>query len=155
MLANIQTCLRRIPDHMSAVTEARVVDYMTAPVLTIAPAARLPDIERLFELHDFNGFPIVESGMFLGMVTKFDVLKVFVFPPRGTVPAYEELARRTAERIMTRNVITFTPETPLSRVLQTLVDFRVKSFPVLDGHDLVGIIARRDVVRALHERGGN
>lgn len=155
MLANIQTCLRGIPDQMYAVTEARVVDYMTIPVLTIAPEARLPEIERQFELHDFNGFPIVESGMLLGMVTKFDVLKVFVFPPRGAAPPYEELVRRTAEQIMTRNVITFAPETPLSRALQTLVDFRVRSFPVLDGHDLVGIIARQDVVRALHERGGN
>ena len=52
---------------------------------------------------------------------------------------------------MTRDVITFTPEAPLTRVLQTLVDFRVKSFPVVNGRRVVGIIAREDVVRALHD----
>ena len=58
------------------------------------------------------------------------------------------------KEVMTRNVITFTPDTPLTRVLQTLVDFRVKSFPVLDGGRLAGIIAREDLVRALHDHCG-
>lgn len=131
---------------------ARVADNMTAAVLTLDPDTPLREIERQFGLHDFNGFPVVDRGMFVGMLTKFDVLKVFAFTPRSVVPPYEELSRQTATQIMTRNVITFRPETPLTRVLQTLVDFRVKSFPILDGQQLVGIIAREDIVRALHKR---
>lgn len=143
-----------VAKRMHGIVETRVADYMTSEVLTIAPQTLLPEIERQFGLHDFNGFPVLEFGLLVGMVTKFDVLKIFV-TPRRVVPPYEELSQCSAEQIMTRNVITFTPETPLTRVLQTLVDYRVKSFPVLDGRHLVGIVAREDVKRALHERWGN
>jgi CBS domain-containing protein len=139
---------------MHGFLEAHVGDYMTHDVRTVAPQTPLSEIERQFGLHDFNGFPVVDAGRLVGMLTKFDVLKVFMFTPRTVVPAYDEISRRTAEQIMTRNVITFSTETPLPRVLQTLVDFRVKSFPVVDGDELVGIIAREDIVRALHEHCG-
>jgi len=140
---------------MQGFLRACVADYMTSNVVTLPPETPLHEIERQFTLTDFNGFPVVEQDQLAGMVTKFDVLKVFVFTPRAVIPPYEELSRRTAAQIMTRNVITFAPEAPLTRVLQTLVDFRVKSFPVLDGPRLAGIIARQDVVRALHELGAH
>lgn len=132
--------------------ECRVADYMTPAVVTVLPDTPIYELERRFVLHDFNGFPVVQpDGTLLGVVTKFDVLKAFIFTPETVVPQYEELSRRTAVEIMTRDVITFAPETPLTRVLQTLVDARVKSFPVLDSGKLIGIIAREDVVRALRD----
>ena len=132
--------------------EARVADYMSSPVVAVGPDTPLRDLEAEFAAHDFNGFPVLdEGGGLAGFVTKFDVLKVFVFTTRSVVPAYEELAQRTAREIMTHDVIVFRPDTPVSRVLQTLVDFRVKSFPVVENGRVVGIIAREDILRALHE----
>ena len=130
--------------------EWRVADYMTRVVVTVAPDTPVRDLERQFVQHDFNGFPALQSGTLVGMVTKYDILKAFIFTPQTVVPCYEELSRRTAAEIMTREVITFSPEAPLTRVLQTLVDSRVKSFPVIESGRLVGIIAREDIVRALH-----
>jgi len=124
---------------------------MTQPVMSVSPETPLSELESRFNQHDFNGFPVLDGEVLVGVVTKFDVLKLFVFTTRTVVPPYEDLSRRTAREIMTRDVITFAPEAPLTRVLQTLVDFRVKSFPVVDGSRLVGVIAREDVVRALHE----
>lgn len=131
--------------------ESRVADYMTRSVLTVAPETSVRELERLFVEHDFNGFPVVAGGALAGMVTKFDVLRVFIFTPEAVVPHYEELSRRTAGEIMTRDVVTFAPDTPLTRVLQTLVDVRVKSFPVVENGQLLGIVAREDVVRALRD----
>jgi CBS domain-containing protein len=131
--------------------EARVADYMTREVVSVPPDTPLREIERLFAHHDFNGLPVLEGGVLVGVVTKFDLLKVFVFTGRTLVPAYEQLVRLTAGQIMVRDVITFAPDAPLTRVLQTIVDFRVKSFPVVDGGCLVGIIAREDLVRALRD----
>ena len=128
---------------------ARVADYMTREVVGIAPATPLREIETLFGRHDFNGLPVLEGETLVGMVTKFDVLKVFVFTGQTIVPPHDKLARLTAGQIMTRDVITFAPDAALTRVLQTLVDFRVKSFPVVAGARVVGMIAREDLVRAL------
>ena len=133
--------------------ELRVRDYMTRQVMTLAPATPLRDIEQEFATHDFNGFPVVEDGKLVGVVTKFDVLKAFVFTKASVVPRYRELGARAARDVMTRDVITFSPDVPLTRVLQTLVDFRVKSFPAVEGHRVVGIISRTDVLRAVHDAG--
>ena len=131
--------------------EAHVADYMTTPAVTVTLDTRLDVLEDRFTTYDFNGLPVVDGGALVGMVTKFDLLKAFVFTPQTVVPQYEELVALTAERIMTREVVSFAASAPLTRVLQALVDFRVKSFPVLDGRRVVGIIAREDVVRALHD----
>jgi CBS domain-containing protein len=135
--------------------EFRVSDYMTRAVLTVSSGTPVHELERRFAQHDFNGFPVVDDGVLVGVVTKFDVLKAFVFTPQSVVPRYEELSQRPAAEIMSREVLTFPPEAPLTRVLQTLVDWRVKSFPVVDGDRLVGIIAREDVVRALRDASGH
>jgi len=50
---------------------------------------------------------------------------------------------------MTCEPITVANETPLTSVMQKFVATRVKSCPVLRGGEVVGIIAREDVVRAL------
>ena len=131
--------------------EYRVADYMVRDVVTVSPHTPVRELERRFVQHDFNGFPVVDAGVLVGVVTKFDILKAFVFTPQSVVPRYEELSERTAAEVMTREIITFSPEAPLTRVLQTLIDSRVKSFPVIDNGQLVGIIAREDVVRALRD----
>jgi len=138
---------------MYAFLEAHVADYMTRAVVTVSPETTLRDLERLFTEHDFNSFPVVRGQVMIGAVTKFDILKQFVFTTRHVIPLYEEISRRAAGEIMTRDVLTFASDRPLTKVLQTLVDFRVKSFPVVDAGRLVGIIAREDVVRALRDAG--
>lgn len=51
---------------------------------------------------------------------------------------------------MTGDVVTVDAETKLQRVLELLVKHRVKSLPVVDRrNNLVGIIAREDVMRAM------
>jgi CBS domain-containing protein len=134
--------------------EARVADYMTRAVVTVTPDTPLRDLEQRFAEHDFNGFPVLDADGLSGVVTKFDILKVFAFTPDTVLPRYDELSRLTAGQIMTRSLITFSPEAPLTRVLQTLVEYRVKSFPVVEAGRLVGVIAREDVVRALRAACG-
>ncbi len=124
-------------------------DVMTKLVLTVSRHVTLRELEHLFETHDFNGFPVVEGHRLLGIVTKFDFLKNFVFTPSTVFPHYDDLMKRTVEEIMTRNVCTVHPTTPLTRVLQMMVETRDKSFPVVDDKNrLVGIISRGDIVRA-------
>jgi CBS domain-containing protein len=66
------------------------------------------------------------------------------------VPAYDDLLSRTVADVMTPEFICVDPATKLTRVLQLMVDHRMKSIPVLNSEQrLVGIIAREDIMRAL------
>jgi CBS domain-containing protein len=123
---------------------------MTAPVLTVSRHGTLRELEQLFEAHDFNGFPVIEDHHLIGIVTKFDFLRNFVFTPSTVFPHYDELMKRTVAEIMVTDVCTVHPTTPLTRVLQMMVETRDKSFPVVDEKNrLIGIISRGDIVRAL------
>jgi CBS domain-containing protein len=125
-------------------------DVMTKLALTVSRQLSLRELEHLFEAYDFNGFPVVEDHHLIGIVTKFDFLKNFVFTPSTFFPHYDDLMKRTVEEIMIKKVCTVHSSTPLTRVLQLMVDTRDKSFPVVDEKNrLVGIISRGDIVRAL------
>lgn len=130
--------------------EYHVADVMTPKPFVIGPRTRLADAETIFEEHDFNALPVVEHGdQLIGMLTKLDLLKAFAFTPSSVIPAYHQIMCEPAERMMTRMPLTVEPDTPLTRVLHTMIATRHKSLPVVEGNRLVGIIAREDVLRAL------
>jgi len=132
--------------------ESTVEKYMTRAVTTVTRQTTMRELEALFEKHDFNSFPVVEKEKMLGIVTKFDFLRAFAFTTGQMVPQYDELMRRSVAEMMTEAVVHVEPEEPLTRVLQLMVSLKTRSFPVIGpGHQLVGMISREDVIRALRE----
>ena len=127
-----------------------VADYMTRNVRTVTRELSVGELNEMFERDDFNTYPVEEDTQIIGLVTKFDVLKCFAFTPSQMVPHYDDLMNRTVADIMTSAYIYVAADTRLTRVLQLMVEHRIRSIPVMDNeHRLVGIIARRDVLRAL------
>ena len=131
--------------------ELQTGSVMTKHVLTIPKQMTLRELDGLFKVHDFNSFPVVENGCLIGIVSKFDFLKNFIFTPSSVFPHYDELMKRTVEQIMTREVNTVHPTTPLTRVLQMMVDLKAQSLPVVDEkNQVLGIISRGNIVAALN-----
>ena len=124
--------------------------YMTPGVMTISRDCTMNEAEALFTQHDFNALPVVEKGKLLGIVSKFDFLRAFAFTTGQMVPRYDELMKRPVSECMTEAVVSVEPKTPLTRVLQLMVNLRLRSFPVLgEDRKLLGMISRGDVMRAL------
>jgi CBS domain-containing protein len=60
------------------------------------------------------------------------------------------LSQRTAAEVMTRPVITVTPETSLLEALRLLLAHRIKRLPVVDAESrLVGLVGRGGILQAL------
>lgn len=137
---------------MDKFLEYSVGQYMTHPVKTVTRQTPLRELEMLFAKHDFNAFPVMEDTSMVGLVTKFDFLKMFAFTTRQMVPQYDELMRRAVAEVMTEAVVHVKPADPLTRTLQLMINLKARSFPVVtpDGH-LVGMIAREDIIRALKD----
>lgn len=129
--------------------------YMTRPAQTVTPETTLRELGTLFAERDFNAFPVVEQGKVVGIVTKFDLLKAFVFTTREMVPHYDELMSRRVASVMTKAVVSVEPEAPLTRVLELMVSQKARSFPVMAHEtELVGMISREDIMRALKDSVG-
>ena len=125
---------------------------MTRAVITVTRQTTMRELGALIEKYDFNSFPVVEAGKTLGIVTKFDFLRAFAFTTGQMTPQYDELMRRPVGEMMTEAVVHVEPAAPLTRVLQLMVSLKSRSFPVIGpDRQLVGIISREDVIRALKE----
>jgi CBS domain-containing protein len=130
--------------------EATAGEYMTRTVKTVTRGVTMRELETMFEQDGFNTFPVRENGDVVGLVTKFDFLNCFAFTPNRMVPSYRDLIARTVGDVMTPEFIYVDPATKLTRVLQLMVEHRIKSVPVLDAEQrLAGIISRDDIMRAL------
>ncbi|MBR0795000.1 CBS domain-containing protein [Bradyrhizobium jicamae] len=127
-----------------------VADNMTRSARSVAPEMTVGDLYRLFASDDYDAYPVLRDDVVVGFVTKLDALKVFAFTPDQMLPHYDDRMGTTVDEIMSCDVIAVEPDTNLQRVLHLMVSHRLKSLPVIDKyHQLVGIIAREDIMRAL------
>jgi CBS domain-containing protein len=129
-----------------------VEQYMTPTVVTVNRQMTMRELGALFEQHDFNALPVVEDDKILGIVSKFDFLRVFAFTSNQMLPHYDELMSRRVADVMTEAVVHVDPTAPLTRVLQLMVSVKARSFPVLNAaRHLEGMISREDIMRTLRE----
>lgn len=136
--------------------EQTVDGYMTRNVKSVKRDLDMLALSEMFEQDDFNSYPVADEGQVVGIVTKFDILKCFAFTPSQMLPRYHELMSREVADVMTPEFIYVSPDTRLTRVLQIMVEHRIRSIVVLDSvQRLVGIIAREDVIAALKATARN
>ena len=121
----------------------RARDVMSAPVRVVAPGAAVRDAMTLCQRHDQSGVFVVDSERLVGSVSREDLDKA----------VGHGLAHAPVRGIMSSHVETATEDATLAE-LQALVtaaaDGRVA---VLRGTELVGVVTRADLLRALEGAG--
>jgi chloride channel protein, CIC family len=121
----------------------RAVDIMQQQVETLASEMSIEEAIQAFAHSHHRGFPIVEAGTLVGILTQSDLANLTLQPNQGSEPI---------SSIMTKRVITVEPIDPLTSVLHLLNHHQVSRLPVIDGRKLVGIITRADIIRCEAER---
>jgi predicted transcriptional regulator len=118
-------------------------DIMTERVVTIGPDAFLQEAIEVIMAVQVSGLPVVESdGELVGIITEFALL----------VTAYDAtLACETVRQHMTTDVLTVDVDDPVRKVADQFIVHRVRRVPVLEKGRLVGLIARRDVLKSIYE----
>lgn len=123
-------------------------DVMLRDVVTVPPDMPIVDAVGMLLRRGFSGAPVVTTGgELLGMLSENDCLRglsaaAFDATPTGSVAEH-----------MTRGVRTIAESADVYAITQEFQDHRVRRLPVVEGKRLVGLITRRDLLRALdHER---
>ncbi|MGH8827376.1 MAG: CBS domain-containing protein [Jiangellaceae bacterium] len=129
-------------------------EVMTSPVVTVGPDATLKDAIQLLDRHDITALPVVDDEECLvGLVSEADLLRGEVMEdPRAHVRPVDDWPEQPATSVsdvMTTNVITTTETADASDISRIMLDSGVKSIPVVHGPKVVGIVSRRDLIRAL------
>lgn len=116
-----------------------VEDIMVTDVFSLAPDSSVADWYQLLKNTHHTRFPVInKSGRVVGVVTGKDVAEV----PE----------KRNISRVMTVDPITVGPKTSVATVSHIMVWRGIELLPVVgDNQELLGIVTRQDVMKALHQ----
>jgi CBS domain-containing protein len=133
----------------------RRVDYMIGPreFALLKAEQFMQDVVSYYRVEDtgdklagaiteggFGSVPILANdGKVMGIVSEFDLL--------GAITDGKELSQVTAGEIMTKEISSVNPDTPVLEIIQLLQGKHLIRIPVVDANGtLVGIVARRDIL---------
>jgi CBS-domain-containing membrane protein len=141
---------------MRRIIQVPVGDLMSAPALTVKPETTIDELTRLFAEHEYNGLPVVNNlGALQGIVTQLDLFKLHLAPYPQFIPAMESAWVSSVGAIMSPSVITLYPIEPAIRGMALMVDYRIRTIPVVNdaagGKVVVGVVTRRDLMAALKD----
>ena len=139
-------------------------DVMTTAILTVTPETDVGDIARtLLDAH-ISAIPVIAGdGTLVGIVSEGDLmhraeaetrrrpswwLRLLATPEEPTERYLKEYGRR-ARDVMTKDVITVAPDTPLTEIAAMLEKYHIKRVPVMEGGKLVGIVSRANLLRGV------
>jgi len=149
----------------------RARNIMTTALHTVEPTTPIRDVIQLLIEHRISGVPVVDGERLVGIVSEGDlILRERAQRQRGGMAYlaqqlfedHEKLAQEykkahglLAADVMTPGVITITPGTPVEEIAHLMAERKLRRLPVVDEGRLVGIVSRRDVLRATAERLGD
>jgi len=128
------------PEDVDVMQTVTVREVMSPPV-PLPASAPLPVLLDAMADGKHRGFPVVDDGRLVGVVTVTDLSK----------PDAAGLDELTVGDICTRPPVTVTPDDPMFRALRRMATLDVGRLPVVAADDhsrLVGMVRRRDVVTA-------
>ena len=116
---------------------------MTTPVHTVDPRSSLDQVAHFFEAARISGAPVVEGGGWWAVISKRDI-RAAKRDNRSHLPV---------SSCMAHGIKSATPEEPLLRAFEQMVQADIGRLPVIEGGHIVGIITRSDALRMLYPKG--
>ena len=145
------------------IRDLRVAEISHSEWPTLGPDETVEGAIKLFAESGISGAPVVEDGRLVGIVTEgdlifrdadikapgfLDILGGLI--PLGSWDEYRKEALKSAgvtvDEVMTRDLITISPDASLAEASTSMADRRVKILPVAEGDVLRGVITRMDIL---------
>jgi len=117
-----------------------VGDVMTGNPLTIRPESLIPKAARIMLENKITALPVLENGKLVGILTNSDLL-------RFILAEYAELKKEILiKNYMTDEVVTIEKETTLLEAHRLMGTKRIRSLPVMENDQIVGLVTRTDLM---------
>lgn len=129
----------------------RARDVMSFPVITLRADTLVYVAAALLVSHGYAGAPVVDAeGRVVGIATEADLVRGRVLPEGWELTG--ERPDPPVSAVMTRSPTSMRSEDDLADVVALMLDTNIRSVPIVEDGRLVGIVSRRDVLRAVARR---
>jgi CBS domain-containing protein len=118
----------------------QVRDVMTQNPTSCNPSATVVDAAKVMASEDVGSVPVVKDGRLAGVVTDRDIVVRVLAESRDPNST-------TVGEIASSDLETVSPDDDLNTALRKMASSKVRRLPVVDGDELVGIVAQADVAR--------
>ncbi len=125
---------------------------MSRPVQTLERNDKLTVADRTMTSERIRHLPVLDdSGRIVGIVSQRDLFLSALVRALGFGSASRDrtFAVIPVKEVMSENVATTRPNTPIAEAAQLMVDRRIGCLPVVEGEALVGILSESDIVAAV------
>ena len=132
----------------------QVAERMRTAVILVRPSDSVRTALKLLGEQKIRHLPVVEDGKLVGIVTDRDIRLVFpsaVTADNKEQDPFDALEKISVGQIMTKRVLTVTPETSIADAARLLLERRIGGLPVVQGDLLEGIITKTDILAAFVE----
>lgn len=121
-----------------------VADYMTKNLVTLTADTGVFEAVKILLDHKITSAPVIDSrGRLLGMFSEKDVMRIVL------ESVYNQSMSGKVGEYMTPKPISVNSDSSIVDLAERFEHSSVRSFPVFQDTDLVGIVSRTDVLRAL------
>ncbi len=124
----------------ASISIMKVKEVMTQTVETIEKDENISDAARKMREKGIKSLLVIDKGKIIGIITTTDIIRKAL--STGKV-------NTKVSTIMTKNVITISPETPVKEAAKIMVEKKIRHLPITEQDRIVGIISDRDILRAL------
>jgi CBS domain-containing protein len=121
-----------------------VEDYMTKNLVTLTADTGVFEAVKILLDHKITSAPVIDSrGRLLGMFSEKDVMRIVL------ESVYNQSMSGKVGEYMTPKPASVNSDSSIVDLAERFEHSSVRSFPVFQNTDLVGIVSRTDVLRAL------
>jgi CBS domain-containing protein len=142
-------------------------DIMTREVYSVSEETEVEELARLFVQRRVNAMPVLDGkGRLRGIVTETDLVRqdkplhvpkvislfdwvLYLESEKDFREEVQKITARKVGEICSREVVTCTPETPVSDIASLMVEKGAHLIPVVQGDQVVGVVARLDIIRSM------
>lgn len=140
---------------MTPVKEMRIRDFMVSKPVVFTSDTDLLDAVRVLVDRRISGAPVVDArGNLVGFLTERDFLRA------ALVAGYHGESGGCVGEYMSSDVQAVNADDSLIDVATRFIETKYRRYPVIEDNRVVGVVARRDVLRAVldtfgpYRRGG-
>jgi CBS-domain-containing membrane protein len=139
----------------------RARDVMVSPVITVQLRSSVKDVAELLWEQRISGAPVVDDlGKLVGIISEGDLVyrseigmerphRFELAGEEALAAAYVKARARKVGDIMTRNVITASPDATISEIAASLESNSIKRIPIVEDGRIIGIVSRANLIQVI------
>lgn len=129
---------------MATLDSVVVRSYMTTTLVSFSPDTEVMSAVHDLVRHRIASAPVLDAqGNLIGMLSERDCLSIAFIASSDTCVA------GPVSQFMSTKVVSVSPDTSMTHLCSLFINSSHRRYPVVDGGKVVGIISRRDALRAI------